>query len=392
MKILAFGHIPTWAGGRQTQGAANVIYNLALNMSNQRNTRMFLAVSDVFVPKIQRDKLTILGWTKKTLFSYACQHPVISFGYFLKLTFLWVKYKNVFSLLGTFFKGLHLRKSIDEVKPDIVHLHGMFTLVYALLVPSKVKIAVTLHGMAGDDVEIPNHIPYSKMEYDVCHSHRIDKIYFITEKLIGDFTVGYGDIIPPIEVICNAYNDQYFYYTPHIKQPVLTICTVASMSGRKGQERVLEGLIKSGIDCQYFCVGSVDGKIKARMDAMVSGSKVKLTVFGPKNPNEIRNILSMSDYMILPSSSEGFGLVFLEAIACGVPVVLPKDLPINDEDGMIKPGVNAILLDNCSAEAICAKVSEMKDNHFDRKKVSETIINYTWDNIAKQYVESMKKL
>lgn len=34
MKVLSFGHIPAWAGGRQSSGLANVIYQLAKNMAD----------------------------------------------------------------------------------------------------------------------------------------------------------------------------------------------------------------------------------------------------------------------------------------------------------------------------------------------------------------------
>ena len=88
--------------------------------------------------------------------------------------------------------------------------------------------------------------------------------------------------------------------------------------------------------------------------------------------------------MILPSSSEGFGLVYLEAIACGVPVIIPQHLPLAQE-GNILNEKNAIRIADSSSKAIEAILPSLQERKWDRKDVSASIISYTWDNIAKEY-------
>ena len=63
MNILSFGYIPSSVGGRQSSGLANVIYQLAYNCAQQDDVNMTLAATDVFVPIIHKDNLTIMGWT-----------------------------------------------------------------------------------------------------------------------------------------------------------------------------------------------------------------------------------------------------------------------------------------------------------------------------------------
>lgn len=389
MKILAFGHIPTWAGGLQTQGAANVIYNLALNMSKIPNCDVYLAVSDVFVPRIIREDLTILGWTKWGLLFFAITHPFLSVSYFFTVLKLKKKYPHAFEMFGSFFKGLHLRKSIEKVKPDFLHLHGTDAAIYEKIVPKDVGIIVTFHGMAGNDEMIEHTNSYAQMEKDICHSNRYLKYYFISKQVKADFDKYYDIDSSSVEIILNAFNSDFFHYIEHQSKDFLTVCTIASMCERKGQERVLKGLIKSGVKCDYICIGSVDPILAERMNCLAKGTSVDLIILGPKEPAEIRNVLASVDYMILPSSSEGFGLVYLESIACGVPVVLPKQLPIVQEKGIIRPGVNALLLDDYSSDAIANKVCEMKGELFEHKKVSQSIIDCSWSNIAKQYYDSI---
>ena len=44
---------------------------------------------------------------------------------------------------------------------------------------------------------------------------------------------------------------------------------------------------------------------------------IPFTYYGKRKPEEIRKLLAQADYMIMPSSSEGFGLTYLESMACG---------------------------------------------------------------------------
>ena len=77
MKILSFGYIPSNFGGRQSSGLANVIYQLAYHVAKLNGVEMILAATDVFVPELHKDGLTILGWTKGMLIKHALMHPVV---------------------------------------------------------------------------------------------------------------------------------------------------------------------------------------------------------------------------------------------------------------------------------------------------------------------------
>lgn len=391
-RIMVFGHIPDWAGGRQSHGAANVIYNLAYKMSLIPGAEIFLVATDVYQKCIIRDNLTIIGWSKYLLLFFPFRHPFFTLYYILFLIKLFFSNKGMLGFWGLFFKGIYLRSKIDVYRPEIVHLHGPDAAIYEKIIPKEVKIAVTLHGIVSGDLMIKHQSAAGKLEHNICCSKRISKIYFVSHKLVNDFNNKFGQIIPQVEVILNAYDSGCYYYIEPKSHDGLALCTIASMSDRKGQERVVDGIIKSGINCSYHCIGNVDEEIEERIKRKINGCNVDVYIYGTKRPSEIREILSEVDYMILPSSSEGFGLVFLEAIACGVPVILPRDLPILEEKGMIMSGVNALLLENSTADAIAKVIPLLNNNYFDHKKVSNTVINYTWDDIAKLYFESLKKL
>ena len=392
MRILSFGHIPSWAGGRQESGLGNVIYQLAKYMSKCERVKVTLAATDVFAPSIMHDDLHIIGWTKAILIKYALRHPFISLKWMIYVLYSKIKYGPIVDILGFFFKGIHLHRSIALCNPDVVHLHGPNACVYKAIISEGIKIVVTMHGLIGLDSTIANQSYLYKMEYEICKSNHYSMIGFIAQKLISEFKSLYGTINSPAKVFLNAYDSSVFNYIEPKEHDGLVLATVASLSENKGQERVLEAISKSKVCCQYICIGGDSSAYEKNINEKISSLDVSWEYVGKKSPAEIRELLSNVDYMILPSSTEGFGLVYLEAIACGVPVILPKHLPIVEEKGIIQPGVNSLLLKDSSVDAIAELLPNLANYQFDSRKVAESIVDYSWENIAKEYVECFRKL
>ena len=382
MKILSLGYIPSNIGGRQSSGLANVIYQLAYHVAKQDGMEMTLAATDVFVPKLHKDELTIMGWTKGMLIKYALMHPMIGAKILLNTLGCKAKYPSLVSVPALFFKSLLLDYAIRKVQPQVLHLHGAKSFFYLPLIPNNVKVIVTLHGNVGDDANIVNHQTYAKLEASLMKSQRIDLLCLIASLLENIFRTEYGDIVPPVKIILNAYDDKAFYLTEKNNKK-LTLCTIASYSDRKGQDRVIDALKNSGCDYRYLCIGHISENDKTMLEEKAKGLDFKW--LGVKTPTEIREILAECDYMILPSSSEGFGLVYLEAIACGVPVIIPQHLPLAQEGNILNER-NAIRIADSSSKAIEAVLPSLQGRTWNRKAVSDSIISYTWDNIAKEYV------
>lgn len=388
MKILYFGHIPSSVGGRQSSGLSNVIYQLAYHAAKQDGINMTIAATDVFVPELQKDPFTIMGWTKKILMNHALKHPITAVKVFFNTLRCKIKYSPLVSIPGLIFKSLLLDYAIRTIKPDVLHLHGAGSQLYLNILPSKVKLVVTLHGNVGDDANISNNLTYAKLEKALMKSKRIDSLCLIASLLEKIFRSEYGDIVPPVSIILNAYDDKVFRFVEknHTK---LTLCTIASYSDRKGQDRVIEALKKSGCDYRYLCIGYISDEDKKKLNNQTRD--LDFSWLGVKKPAEIREVLAECDYMILPSSSEGFGLVYLEAIACGVPVIIPKHLPLAQERDILND-CNSIRIEDYSSKAIEAVLPSLKEKKWNRKSVSESIVSYTWDNIAKEYVEQYEAL
>lgn len=390
MKVLSFGHIPSSVGGCQSSGLANVIYNLSLFLSKQKDIDITLAATDIYESQKIINGLKVIGWTKSLLLNHILRHPIRTANIAFKTILSKVKYSQLVSIPSLFIKSVFLDYAIFSTRPDIIHLHGANSVLYYQIIPKACKLVVTLHGNIGNDDNLPNKDMHFKIEKDCCMSHRIDTLCTISSRIPVILKDMYTRIAPPIKVILNAFDHKSFYYIDHIEHDKLVLCTIASYSKVKGQERVLEALINSGLNYKYKCIGYFNNSDKAKFELKAS-NKVDIECLGVKKPAEIRQILAECDYMILPSSSEGFGLVYLEAIACGVPIIIPKNLPLSLEKNILNES-NSIMIDDCSIEAISKILPSLKDKKWNHKEVSSTVISYTWDNIADEYAQLYKSL
>ena len=395
INVLTFGHIPKHFGGKQSSGLANVIWALANNMNQIANEdlKVILAATDIHLSKTIISSTEIIGWKRLNLIVFMLFHPWLLLYYGYKTGKLFYKYK--FPYCNLLIKMIFYHKSIYENRPDYIHLHGCTGIVFfEIWNIHKFNLFATMHGMNGQDVLIPGHNIFKKMERDFS-SMSLKFVVFISNDLVSRWITAYGKPNWKMEVVLNAYDSDLFYYIQNknsnkqVKYKY-TIATLASISLLKGQVRVLEALAElNNPSIHYLCIGN--GSYDQIMELKTSAKKNNISFehTGYISPTEIREKLSNVDYMILPSSSEGFGLAFLESIACGVPVILPKTLPIARERDLLN-SENSIFLDDESSESILFELSRLDTYHFSKEKVALSISKYRWKNMAEQYASIIR--
>jgi phosphatidylinositol alpha-1,6-mannosyltransferase len=105
---------------------------------------------------------------------------------------------------------------------------------------------------------------------------------------------------------------------------ILTVGRLASHERYKGFDEVIEvlpELLKPFPDLKYLIVG--DGHDRARLEAKVKAFGVSdhVTFTGYIAESEKAAHYNLADAYVMPSMGEGFGIVLIEAAACGVPVI-----------------------------------------------------------------------
>ena len=108
---------------------------------------------------------------------------------------------------------------------------------------------------------------------------------------------------------------------------LLTLGRLATEERYKGIDEVLEilpSLTQAIPNIAYLIVG--DGSDRARLEqkARELGLGDRVIFAGRISEEEKRDHYRLADAYVMPSSGEGFGIVYLEALACGIPVIGSK--------------------------------------------------------------------
>jgi phosphatidylinositol alpha-1,6-mannosyltransferase len=108
------------------------------------------------------------------------------------------------------------------------------------------------------------------------------------------------------------------------RRVLLTVGRMASAERYKGHERViaaLPGLARAGLDVVYVIVGEGDDRPRLEALATDAGLGERVRFVGAVGRERLVQAYRMADLFVMPSAGEGFGIAFLEAMACGTPAV-----------------------------------------------------------------------
>ena len=110
-----------------------------------------------------------------------------------------------------------------------------------------------------------------------------------------------------------------------------------------------------------------------------------------KNSEKIK-LFEKYDLFVLPTSSENFGIVILESLARGLPVLTTSSVPwnsikVNNAGWIIKNDYSKLVM-------ILRKIFKSKKNifHIKSKNAIELAKKYSWKNVVKTYEETYKTL
>jgi phosphatidylinositol alpha-1,6-mannosyltransferase len=107
---------------------------------------------------------------------------------------------------------------------------------------------------------------------------------------------------------------------------IFTLTRLAATEQYKGYEQVIKTLSKLKINIpsiKYVLSGQYDATEEKRIRELIYKYKVEKEVIltGFVNEDELADHFLLADLFVLPSKKEGFGIVFIEALACGLPVI-----------------------------------------------------------------------
>ena len=122
------------------------------------------------------------------------------------------------------------------------------------------------------------------------------------------------------------------------------------------------------------------------------GVEESIAFIGRIEQKDLPVYYNAADLMVMPSYYESFGLVSLEALACGIPVVAT---PVGVMDTIIKDGQNGQLVANGDAKLLAKAIDKVTSQlaALSADAIRQTVQVFGWPNIAsaiiKEYEEAL---
>lgn len=177
---------------------------------------------------------------------------------------------------------------------------------------------------------------------------------------------------------------------------VFRLLTVGFLIPRKGHEYVLRAmaeLVSEGFDIQYDIVG--DGPEKERLVALTRelGLAERVNFHGLLPHSHAVAKMKDCDVFVMPSWDEGFGVVYLEAMAQGKPVVGSRGEGIED---VVEHGQNGFLVKPRDVAELVGVLRHLLVHPDEVRSVGErarkSVLDLTWERNAQKHLELYREV
>ena len=283
---------------------------------------------------------------------------------------------------------------VRKIEPDIVHSHSISfhnAGLPAFLIKKILKIPYVAYGR-GSDVYLSS--------FEKSFKKAVLKNSDATIALTNDMKIAMQTIYDKsISVIPNGCDPTKFENLSKrdlrdklkIKEDEKVMIFVGRLHPIKGLQYLIEAMkiiYKKYPKSRLLIVG--DREDRNNLENLVKKLNLnKYVTFIGMVPNEaVPEYMVAADVFVLPSLSEGFPTVIVEAMASGIPIVATK---VGGVPEIIKDGENGFLVEPMNSEEIAEKVLLLLNNDELRKRISEKnkeeVKKYNWESIAEKLEE-----
>ncbi len=267
---------------------------------------------------------------------------------------------------------LYKKVLMDGNKPDVVHAH-FYDMIYCAANVKK-KFGYKLVGTEHFSKFIKKD--YGKRSLLIKRASKgyknVDRLFAVSNSLADVIRI---ECQKEIYVVHNIADVNTFTVSnSKVRHGAIKFVSVGRLSEQKNFSLLIDAFseackIRKDICLEIYGSGELKDSLEDRIKANGVSDNIKLCGFADRT--KIAENFKFTDCFILLSSYETFGVVYIEALASGVPVIAtrcggPEDF-VSEENG--------VLVDCGSKEQAVAAILKMCDccESYDRESISEDI-------------------
>ncbi|SNQ62115.1 glycosyltransferase family 4 protein [Candidatus Methanoperedens nitratireducens] len=317
--------------------------------------------------------------------------------------------------------SIDARKILENGAPgkiDIIHNTSDYN---GIIIPGnkkKTPVIATIHHPYAEERRIyrasTSNIEYFKyaihrkidyLEYNsklLCR--KSDRLIAVSNYTAKSVTAEYGIQPDKLSIIPNAVDINRF--NPDIDGTEIrkklgiaaekVILFVGRLDFQKGIEYLISAfskIVKEFPEAKLIVVG--DGPLKNNVRAAINESGLSKSVFlmGRTDTDDLPKIYAACDLFVVPSLMEGFGIVYLEAMASGKACIGAN---IGGVEDAIVDGHTGLLVPPADSDSIYCAIKKLLSDEdtlarFGKEGRKRVLENFTWKKVAAQTLEVYNK-
>lgn len=275
---------------------------------------------------------------------------------------------------------IRLARLLKRLRPDILHIHGNRTALVG-------GIAASLAGVRSTVVTVHNFLMYQNAKglkkaaaslVDRRLDAHSDKIIAVSDSLKRSLVDSERFEPSKISVIHNGVDPDGWRRPAAgkaelrarfgLKAKDFVVTSVGRLVDWKGRDLLIEAAarsITSRPDLKVIIAG--DGPLFDELSKSIQDRRLEANIWLLGRVADTRPLLALSDMFCLPSRNEPFGLVLLEAMAAGLPVVAFDSGGVPE---IIEDGVSGILVPTGDVAGLSRAIEGLADDDEKRRRLA----------------------
>jgi glycosyltransferase involved in cell wall biosynthesis len=284
--------------------------------------------------------------------------------------------------IGPILFWLKIVLKIHQISPKIVHAQDFCMGIPAYWAKKVLKIPYIIWGQ-GEDVYHP--LPHQRISNKLILQNA-SKVVALTKNMQNKIIRLYGIQSSIIPNGFDIQDSRLVKITPEKKignQNVLFVGRLIPVKGIEYLIIAMKDVIAKKPATKLILIGEGIDKQNLLTLSRHVGIEKNVQFVGQVSHDEVFNYMNQADILVLPSLSEGFPMVILESMACGLPIIASRVGGIPD---ILTNEINGYLVEAKDSENLANKIILLLQDDSLRKEISDNNKNevkkYSWENIC----------